>query len=164
MVILNFRALNFKPLLEMANPISIDSFLQTQILSKETLTPSPLHQYVREFLYIKKFGKGDCNMTYHFLHTELNRCAGLGSLHWCIKSIYNRCAIDRDCTLKVVPFCFCHVQVMPLFIIFFWLLGRSDKSSAFSSSLQQQFASFWGFRHIWGWSIYLIATAARAAP
>ena len=39
--------------------------------------------------------------------------------HWCIKSIYNGFAIAIDCTLKVAPFSFCSVQVMPLFRISF---------------------------------------------
>ena len=52
--------------------------------------------------------------------------------HWCIKSIYNGFAIAIDCTLKVVPFGFCSVQVMPLFRISFWLLRRSDKNSSCS--------------------------------
>ena len=38
-------------------------------------------------------------------------------LHWCIKSIYNGFAIATDCTLKVVPFGFCSVHIMPLFRI-----------------------------------------------
>ena len=39
--------------------------------------------------------------------------------HWCIKSIYNGFAIAKECTLKVVLFGFCPVQVMPLFRISF---------------------------------------------
>ena len=46
--------------------------------------------------------------------------------HWCIKSMYIGFAIAIDCTLKVVHFAFCSVQVKPLFRISFWLLRRSD--------------------------------------
>ena len=53
--------------------------------------------------------------------------------HWCIKSIYNGFAIAINCTLKVVPFGFCFVQVMPLFRISFCLHRRGDKKSAWSS-------------------------------
>ena len=41
--------------------------------------------------------------------------------HWCIKSIFNGFAIAIHCTLKVVPFGFCSVQVMPLIKISIWL-------------------------------------------
>ena len=47
--------------------------------------------------------------------------------HWYIKSIYNEFAIAKDFTLKLVPFSFCSVQVMPLFRISFWLLRRGDE-------------------------------------
>ena len=63
--------------------------------------------------------------------------------HWCIKSIYNGFAIATDCTLKVVPFNFCFVQVMPLFRISFWLLRRSEKNSSCS-----------GLRHFLGIEAY----------
>ena len=52
--------------------------------------------------------------------------------HWYIKSVYNGFAITIDCTLTVVPFGFCSVQVMPLFRNSFWLLFRSDISFACS--------------------------------
>ena len=55
----------------------------------------------------------------------------LDIVHWSIKSIYNGFAIAMDCTLKVVPFGFCSVQVMPLFRISFQLLRKSDKNSSF---------------------------------
>ena len=48
--------------------------------------------------------------------------------HWCIKPLYNVFAIAIECTLKVVPFGFWSVQVMPLFRISFWLPRRSDKN------------------------------------
>ena len=53
--------------------------------------------------------------------------------HWCIKLIYNGFAIAIDCTLKVVHFGFCSVQVMSCFRISFWFLRRSDKKSACNS-------------------------------
>ena len=73
--------------------------------------------------------------------------------HWCIKSIYNVFAIDIDWTLKVVPFGLWSVQVMPFFRISFWLLRRSDTNLSCSG-----LRFFLWLRHIWGWSIYLMAT------
>ena len=45
---------------------------------------------------------------------------------------YNGFAIAIHCTLKVVHFGFCSVQVMPLFRISFWIITRSDKNLACS--------------------------------
>ena len=52
-------------------------------------------------------------------------------------------AIAIDCTIKVAPFSFCSVQVMPLFRISFRSLRRSDKSSSCS-----------GLRHFWDLGIF----------
>ena len=62
------------------------------------------------------------------LYINVHYCISL--IHWCIKSKYNGFAID--CTLKVVPFGFCSVKVMPLFRISFWLLRKSDTNLSFS--------------------------------
>ena len=52
--------------------------------------------------------------------------------HWCIKSIYKGFAIAIDCTLNVVPFGFCFVEVIHLFRIMFWLTRKSEKNLACS--------------------------------
>ena len=44
--------------------------------------------------------------------------------------MYNGFDIAIDCTLKVVPFGFYSVQVMPLFRISFWLLRQSGENLA----------------------------------
>ena len=57
--------------------------------------------------------------------------------------VYNGFALVIGCTLKVVPFSLCFVQVMPLFRISFWLLRRSYKKVV-CSGLQL----FFRFSHI----------------
>ena len=52
--------------------------------------------------------------------------------HWCIKLISNGVAIAIASTFKVVPFCFCSAQGMPLFRISCWLVKRGDKNLAYS--------------------------------
>ena len=69
-----------------------------------------------------------------FLERQITLCS-LWYNQWCIKSIYNGFAIAIDCILKVVPFGFCFVKVMPLFIISFWLL-RHQRYSIFIFSNQ----------------------------
>ena len=44
-----------------------------------------------------------------------------------VYQVNNRLDKTIDYTFKVVPFGFCSVQAMPLFIISFWLLRKSDK-------------------------------------
>ena len=51
------------------------------------------------------------------------------------KSVYNGFAIAIDCTLIVVLFGFCSLQVMPVFRISFWLLRRSDTNFACNGSV-----------------------------
>ena len=77
-----------------------------------------------------------CQVSYVTTSSSLAFTFCGASHHWCIKSICNGFAIAIDCTLKVVPFDFCFVQVMSLF----QNLTFGDKNWLA--------AAFFGLRHI----------------